>query len=288
MNYNLMPLKYFIDVVQTGGFISAAQRNYVSETAVSSAIKKLEDSLGHRLLNRSANRSSLTPVGEQFYKRAVDIINSYNEIWHQPDTHPDKLLRIHFLQGLENDAAMFANKLPSKYRLSLDEEIFDSSISRLVKGYYDLLIGFQLAFSNNNKIKTFPLRTISFDLLFNTYEVKKYDTNLKKLAQNSKLYLQYWHSTGISDIQTAMLKAYNQDKWSYREKVGINSFSAACLNVNFRGGLTMVPENFKIPNNCESIYRYSPKHLNKLFKVVAAVNSKSSIDFLTSVINSIR
>ena len=40
MNYNLMPVKYFVDVVQTNGFISAAKRNYVSETAVSSAIKK--------------------------------------------------------------------------------------------------------------------------------------------------------------------------------------------------------------------------------------------------------
>lgn len=26
MNYNLMPVKYFIDVVQTRGFISAAKR----------------------------------------------------------------------------------------------------------------------------------------------------------------------------------------------------------------------------------------------------------------------
>lgn len=26
MNYNLMPLKYFIDIVQTGGFISAAKK----------------------------------------------------------------------------------------------------------------------------------------------------------------------------------------------------------------------------------------------------------------------
>lgn len=42
MNYNLMPVKYFIDVVQTRGFISAAKRNYVSETAVSLAVNKLE------------------------------------------------------------------------------------------------------------------------------------------------------------------------------------------------------------------------------------------------------
>ena len=98
MKYNLMPLKYFVDIVQTKGFMSAARRNYVSETAVSSAIKKLENELGQKLLNRNGVVLSVTPVGELFYKRAVNILKSYNEIWYHPDPHPNQLLKIHFLQ----------------------------------------------------------------------------------------------------------------------------------------------------------------------------------------------
>lgn len=280
MNYNLMPVKYFIDVVQTGGFISAAKRNYVSETAVSSAIRKLEDELGHKLLNRKAGQNSLTPVGELFYGRAVGVINAYNEIWHHPDAHPEKLVRIHFLQGLASDAAEFASQLPENTHYSFDEELLDTSIDRLIKGYYDILIGFQLAFVNNDKVKVFPLKTIDFDLIFNKTEVKNYQNDLKQLAQVSKLYLQNWQSTGISDIQTAMIKAYTKDGWDYQETVNINSFSAACLNVNFKGGFAMVPENFNIPENCENIYRYTPAHLKRAFDVVIATESHTSPSLL--------
>ncbi|MCH5462634.1 LysR family transcriptional regulator [Lactobacillus sp. LC28-10] len=287
MNYNLMPVKYFIDVVQTGGFISAAKRNYVSETAVSSAIRKLEDELGHKLLNRKAGQNSLTPVGELFYARAVGVINAYNEIWYHPDIHPEKLVRIHFLQGLAADAVEFVEQLPKSTHYSFDEELLDTSINRLIKGYYDILIGFQLAFANNDKVKIFPLKTINFDLIFNKEEVTQNKNNLKRLAQNSKLYLQNWQSTGISDIQTAMINAYAKDGWNYSETVNINSFAAACLNVNFKGGFAMVPENFHMPENCENIYRYTPAHLKQAFQVVIATESHAPQALLKLIVKSI-
>lgn len=80
MNYNLMPFKYFVDVVQTQGFNSAAKRNYVSETAISNAISKLEQQIGHRLINRSSGNLTLTTYGQGFYQRAVALLYSYNEL----------------------------------------------------------------------------------------------------------------------------------------------------------------------------------------------------------------
>lgn len=278
MNYNLMPVKYFVDVVQTRGFISAAKKNYVSETAVSAAISKLERELGHRLLNRTAGQFALTPVGEEFYRRAVDILNAYNEIWRHPDEHPDQLLRIHFLQGLGDDAAQFANALPAQTRTVFDEELFDHSIRRLITGNYDILVGFRLAFINNPKVKIFPLHPVSFDLLFNQDAVTSHQGDLQQLAADSAFYLQYWQSTGISDIQRAMLDAYQREGWDYRQIVGVNSFAAACLNVNFKGGVTMVPATFQIPDDCDSIHRYSPQHLDQAFEVVVAVSSAAYKD----------
>ena len=42
MKYSLLAYKYFIDVVETQGFTPAAKRNFVSQTAISNAIKNLE------------------------------------------------------------------------------------------------------------------------------------------------------------------------------------------------------------------------------------------------------
>lgn len=275
MNYNLMPLKYFVDIVQTHGFISAAKRNYVSETAVSSAVSKLEKELGQQLLNRKSGEFSLTKTGEIFYKRAVLILNSYNEIWHHPESSPSQKIRIHFLEGMGKDAAFFAENLKNA-SLTFDEELFSTSISRLLNNEYDLLIGFNLAFVNNAKVEYLPLRKINFDLLFNQKAVDKYKNNLKELANNSQLYLQNWQSSGISDIQTAMLKKYEKNSWSYKKIISINSFEAACLNVNFSGGISMVPENFDIPENCNNIFRFTPEHLRKKFQIVVAFNKNIS------------
>lgn len=278
-----MPVKYFIDVVQTHGFISAAKRNYVSETAVSSAIKKLEAELGQKLLNRSNGELSLTPVGAEFYRRSVEIINLYNEIWNHPDPHPEKLLRIHFFQGLENEAAELANKLPSDCQISFDEENFDTGIIRLLNSNYDLLIGFQLAFQDNNKVLSLPLAKVGFDLLFNQEEVTQFHTNLLELAKNSMFYMQNWKSTGIEDIQSAMLKSYQQENWTYGQIAKVNSFAAACLNVNFKGGVTMVPESFEVPSFCQNIYRISPEHMQDAFEVDVALNPAASGEFRSMV-----
>lgn len=276
MNYNLMPVKYFIDVVQTHGFISAAKRNYVSETAVSSAIKKLENELGQKLLNRSAGELSLTPTGKEFYRRAVEIVNLYTEIWRHPDPHVERLVRVHFLQGLESEAAKFACKLPESCWLSFDEENFDSGISRLIKGNYDVLVGFQLAFANNNKVECLPLEKVSFDLLFNKQEVDEYQNDIQKLAENSTFYMQNWKSTGIMDVQTSIIDSYSKGGWNYGQIAEVNSFAAACLNVNFKGGMTMVPKSFALPKYCQNIYRHSPKHLENAFTVVVAMNNATS------------
>lgn len=267
-----MPVKYFIDVVQTNGFISAAKRNYVSETAVSSAIKKLEIELDQKLLNRNAGELSLTPVGKEFYQRAVEIVDLYAEIWRHPDPHPEQLLRIHFFQGLENEAAKFAAKIPSSYQISFDEESLSTGIKRLINGNFDLLVGFQLAFVGNAQILSWPFEKVSFDLLFNKQEKEQVHGNLKKLAEKSTIYMQNWKTTGIMDIQTAMLDAYSRDGWRHGTVAEVNSFAAACLEVNFGGGMTMVPHSFTIPKYCHNIVRFAPRHLKQEFNVVIALS----------------
>lgn len=274
MKYNLMPIKYFVDVVQTQGFISAAKRNFVSETAVSTAIKKLEKDLGHKLINRSAGEFSLTEVGKTFYERSLVILSDYEAIWLHPDQHPDRLVRIHFLEGLSDEAALLGQKL-KKYHLSFDEELLSTSVSNLLNDNFDILVGFELAFKNNAKIQTFPLRHVSFDLLFNSDEVEK-ESDLHKLAADSALYLQYWQSGDLSSIQAEMISKLRGAGWDFDHVAGVNSFDAAALNVSLRGGFTMIPDNYQLPKNCDNLHRISCQELKNNFLVVAGVKRGTS------------
>lgn len=271
MNYNLMPLKYFVDVVQTCGFNSAAKRNYVSETAVSAAISKLEGEIGHKLIDRSSGHFAVTSYGEALYKRATVLLYSYDELWHHVNRDPTKLLKVHFFQGLAGITGELARKLAPNYQLTFDQEGFANGVQRLVQGDYDVLVGFRLAFSNNAKLSYYPLRQVSLNLLFNKIELE--NTTPQKLAQNSTLYLQYWQTTNVADVQTGLIDQYQQAGWTFKNLEGVNSFTAAALNVNQNGGFALVPNVIPVPRSCQNLVTVSPEHLKNCFSVGAAIRS---------------
>ncbi len=67
---NLRQIKYFLAVVDSGTFLSAAELVHVSQPTLSAGIKKLEESLGVQLLYRGSREATLTVDGEFFLKHA--------------------------------------------------------------------------------------------------------------------------------------------------------------------------------------------------------------------------
>jgi DNA-binding transcriptional LysR family regulator len=75
---NIETLKVFRDLSDTGSFSKTAELNYVSQSAVSQQIKKLERVLKCKLYHRQAGRILLTPCGEKFYSAARKITGVYD------------------------------------------------------------------------------------------------------------------------------------------------------------------------------------------------------------------
>lgn len=73
---NLVYLKYFCDAVRCGGASAAARMNFVSQSAVSQGISKLEKSIGVALLSHQPNRFRLTYEGERLFEEAGKIFRS--------------------------------------------------------------------------------------------------------------------------------------------------------------------------------------------------------------------
>jgi DNA-binding transcriptional LysR family regulator len=64
----------FLAVVETGSFVEAAKRVFVTQSTVSMRIKQLEQQLGRKLFERSKGGARLTPAGAQFEKHALAIV----------------------------------------------------------------------------------------------------------------------------------------------------------------------------------------------------------------------
>lgn len=71
---NLTNIKYFCDTVRLGGLSAAAKSNFVTQSAISQGISKLEKSLNVSLVAHHPNRFRLTPQGEIIFHQALDIL----------------------------------------------------------------------------------------------------------------------------------------------------------------------------------------------------------------------
>lgn len=71
MDWNL--LRTFVTMAQSRSVTDAAHRLRLTQPSVSTALKRLEDRVGKRLINRSPGRYDLTEAGEVLCREALDI-----------------------------------------------------------------------------------------------------------------------------------------------------------------------------------------------------------------------
>jgi LysR family transcriptional regulator, hydrogen peroxide-inducible genes activator len=77
---NLKDLKYLVALADTGHFGKAAERTFVSQPTLSAQLKKLEEYLGVKLVERQPKNVQLTEVGRQIVIRARRMLDESDEI----------------------------------------------------------------------------------------------------------------------------------------------------------------------------------------------------------------
>lgn len=76
----LRQMKYLATVVDCGSFTEAAERCYISQSAISQQIQSLAKDLGVVLIQRENRRFSLTAAGEYFYSNSKGILAEIEDL----------------------------------------------------------------------------------------------------------------------------------------------------------------------------------------------------------------
>jgi LysR family hydrogen peroxide-inducible transcriptional activator len=77
---NLKDLRYLVALADTGHFGKAAERTFVSQPTLSAQLKKLEEYLGVKLVERQPRNVQLTEVGKQVVVRARRMLDEGDQI----------------------------------------------------------------------------------------------------------------------------------------------------------------------------------------------------------------
>src|ERR1700709_1052678 len=72
-------LRSFVAIVETGSRLNASDRVFVTQSALSLQIKRLEELLQQPLFHRDGRRLTLTPSGELMLDAARRVLNLHDE-----------------------------------------------------------------------------------------------------------------------------------------------------------------------------------------------------------------
>lgn len=144
-NLDVDLLRAFVSVVDLGSFTRAAELLLRRQSTLSLQIKRLEESLGRRLLERSARRVRLTPEGEALVGDARQMLELNDRLVKRLDTPelagtvrlgtPEDFATTHLPQVL----ARFAQAYPS-VQLEVTCDLTLTLLSRFRQGDFDLVL----------------------------------------------------------------------------------------------------------------------------------------------------
>ena len=138
MDINFELYRFFCETAKAGNITKAAERLFVSQSAVSQAIKQLENKLGCKLFNRNTRGVQLTTEGEVLYSYAGSAITLIENA--QEKLSKMKLLRDKEIKIGASDTACNLFLLPLLDKFSTTyPEIHISVINRTTRELVNLL-----------------------------------------------------------------------------------------------------------------------------------------------------
>lgn len=143
----LTELQYIVVVAQERHFGRAAERAFVTQPALSLAIKKLEEELGTTIFERRRNRIELTPLGERIVHQAQRVVEEAEQIKILAAQGKDQLngrLRLGVIATVGPyilpELVPLLNARAPKMPLELEENLTQNLVGMLKNGKLDVIM----------------------------------------------------------------------------------------------------------------------------------------------------
>ncbi|MDR0271499.1 LysR family transcriptional regulator [Paenibacillus sp.] len=149
---NIERLEYLVEAAKTGSMSKAAQNLHVTISAISQSISSIEEEWGVTLLKRSRAGAVPTVEGEAIIKKAVELLQKYDELKKVAQGHSDTIegrLRVATIPGpmfLLEKAVLDFKKQHSQVKVEIAEQGSQDIIDDVLNDKCDL--GIIILFKN--------------------------------------------------------------------------------------------------------------------------------------------
>ena len=141
-------LQYFICAAEKLNFTNAAKECYITQTAMSLHIGKMEQALGFKLFTRGKRAVALTEAGKDFYKHAKDVVLCFeNAVSHSAGVAEGVRGSVRVVMPSSIEAYLFMDKFLEFRRCYMDVSFSIRTayphlmIAQLKNGEVDIAIG---------------------------------------------------------------------------------------------------------------------------------------------------
>ena len=123
---NILQMKYVLEVASAPSIREASTRLFISQPALSSSIRELEEELGIIIFDRSNKGISLTDEGREFVTYAQRVVGQYEilENRYLSKDHDREIFSVstqHYNFAIKAFTAVIKKNKPGKYRFSVHE-----------------------------------------------------------------------------------------------------------------------------------------------------------------------
>lgn len=159
MELDLNKLYVFREAARTGSYTGAAQRLHVTQSAVSHSIRKLERSIGRRLVEWNARRLQLTEPGERLYEACERVFSELEEVEEQLVDGEDSRVNVCLGANVEFGTTVLIRKmgplLQAHPELHVDYRFSHSLEGPLLRDEIDLAVDCRS--HNHPSVESLPL-----------------------------------------------------------------------------------------------------------------------------------
>ncbi|MFC4891492.1 LysR substrate-binding domain-containing protein [Pseudofrancisella aestuarii] len=241
---NTRTLEYILAVYETQSFITASEKCFVSQPALSMQIKKFEDSLDIQIFERNSKNIIATKIGEEVIKQAYKILEDVKNLKDLVSLHLDNG-RINVSIGviptlgpylMPNILPPIKAKIPN-ISISIVEEKTDTLIDMLEHGKLDFAI---LADNiENRNFVTNKLFRDNFCLAISTENQlsKGKDLSVKDIQEQNLMLLDEGHCMGDQALEFC-----STNKLSYNNNFRASSLETLRQMVSVDEGITFIPK----------------------------------------------